>query len=797
MALTLVQARKKVSALRKTINHHRFVYHTRDESEISDPAYDLLFRELEQLEHEFPELLTPDSPTQQIGSALLDKLPPAPHRTPMLSLMNAFSDEEVASFDKRVRTELGTEQVEYAVEPKIDGLALSLTYSRGSLTRAATRGDGTVGELVTNNVLQVDSVPKQLSGNDFPEHLEVRGELYIAKYDFQQFNDAQRESGKKIYANARNLAAGSIRQLETDAVAARPLKFLAYSVAESVGISFAKQSEALEWLKNRNMPVSAERNIAFGLSGLLSYYERIRRERDDLKYMIDGVVYKVNNLAEQSRLGQIARAPKFALAHKYPPERVVTKLLKINISVGRTGALTPVADLAPVHVGGVIVSSATLHNEEEVNRKRLREGKDVYVQRAGEVIPEVVEAVDKHELMESEKYRMPPTCPVCGSTVVRPEGESVARCMGGLFCRAQLKQSLLHFSSRRAMDIEGVGEKIIDVLVDEFGTKGPADLYQLDVLSLQWLKKTKPGATLEEAFRGSGSSDQEYRLFLDSMKDLNATSLENLLKLRDDGQLTERSVDHLRTLAVASIPKGGAKENAAVKRSRVGEKDAIRLLVQLERSKTRPLYRFIFALGIPHVGEEVAKILGRNFVTVEEFLAGKWGDLAEAKKRAAKKRKGVTPDPEDIQIQKSFRGAGPEIFAALDSFMREEDNVTEIHRLLSAGVRPLPSAITSVRTGPLQGKTFAFTGRFGTLNRTEAERQVETLGGEVLGAVSDRLDYLVVGDLADQKPSTKRDRAEKLNKPLLTEAAFTAMLRNPLSSKEEDDNEGPQRTADQ
>ena len=776
MLLTLAKARKRASELRRIINHHRFVYHTRDEHEISDDAYDRLFQELEDIEDQFPTLRTPDSPTQKVGGEILSKLPPAPHKTPMLSLLNAFEYDEVSKFDDRIRKELGVNSVEYAVEPKIDGLALSLTYTNGRLTRAATRGDGTVGELVTSNVAAVNDVPKQLNGKALPSHLEIRGELYMSKQDFADFNEHQRQQQKKIYANARNLAAGSIRQLDSASVAERPLKFFAYSIAEASTALPHTQSAVIDWLEHHGMPVIRERNVARGYDELIAYYNLIREKRPALEYMIDGVVYKLNDLASQKRVGFVARAPKFALAHKYPPERVTTKLEEIQISVGRTGALTPVARLAPVHVGGVIVTSATLHNEEEVNRKRLKKGRDVYVQRAGDVIPEVVEAVDKRELTAEEQYRIPDKCPECGSQVVRLEGESIARCTGGLFCRPQLKRTLLHYGSRRAMDIVGIGERLVDVLVDELGANGPADLYRLDDLSLKWLSETESGAAVRDVLRGSGHADQEFRMFLEAARLEPTNSLEEALSLKKSGQMAERALRHLRTIAIASIPKGEAKIASKARRPRIGEKDAIRLQVELEKSKSQPLYRFIFALGIPHVGEEVAKIFAKNVQSVDDFVHRDWNQVLEWKEASAKQKTKKHLDAHALQVQRQFRGVGEEIFLSVVAFLSQEHNVAEIERLQLAGVRPPAQKSAPARLGPLTGKTFVFTGRFASIKRSAAERAIEDLGGEVLSGVSEKLDYLVVGDLADPKPSNKRARATELNKRILSEAELSEML---------------------
>ena len=458
------KARQRAIALRRDIETHNHRYYVLDAPTIPDAEYDKLFQELAELEAAYPELVTPDSPTQRVGGMPLEEFPQIVHRTAMLSLNNALSDDDVIGFDRRVREGLGKDEIEYAAEPKFDGLAISLVFDRGRFAKGATRGDGYTGEDVTANLRTVRSIPLKLRGARPPASVEVRGEIVMYKADFERMNTRQRERGEKQFANPRNAAAGSLRQLDPKITAARPLRFFAYGLGDSGGTTFQRHSEVLDWIADQGLPVSAERATVRGLPGLLAYYRSMGEKRNGLPYAIDGVVYKVNRLDDQQTLGFVSRAPRFAVAHKYAPEEALTEVIDIEVQVGRTGALTPVARLKPVSVGGVTVTNATLHNEDEVRRKDVWRRDVVVVRRAGDVIPEVVGVSKPGPRTQADRFEMPVTCPVCGSEVVRLEDEAVARCTGGLFCAAQRKQALLHFASRRAMDIDGLGEKLVDQL---------------------------------------------------------------------------------------------------------------------------------------------------------------------------------------------------------------------------------------------------------------------------------------------------------------------------------------------
>ena len=493
------EAAERAASLRAELGRHNHAYYVLDAPTIPDAEYDKLFRELQGLEAEFPELLTADSPTQRVGGTPLKEFPPRQHGVPMLSLNNAFAPEEVEAFDKRVRDGLETiAAVDYAVEPKFDGLAISLTYENGVFTSGATRGDGVTGEEVTPNLRTVRNIPLRLKGEGWPSLIEVRGEVLMFKADFADLNARQRERGDKEFANPRNAAAGSLRQLDSKITASRPLSFFAYGVGSGAdALAVKTHSELMDKLAAWGFPVAAERAVVSGSHGQLEFFAKIGMLRPSLPYDIDGVVYKVNRLDWQARLGFVSRAPRFAIAHKFPAEEALTEVLGIDVQVGRTGAITPVARLKPVFVGGVTVTNATLHNEDEVRRKDVRVGDTVIVRRAGDVIPEVVAIVPEKRPMRDlfggeplfPAFELPKLCPECGSAVARGIDEAIARCSGGLYCPAQRKQALWHYAARRAMDIEGLGDKIVDQLVDAGLVHTPADLYSLTVETLAGLER--------------------------------------------------------------------------------------------------------------------------------------------------------------------------------------------------------------------------------------------------------------------------------------------------------------------
>ncbi|WP_426175506.1 NAD-dependent DNA ligase LigA [Massilia sp. TWR1-2-2] len=474
--------RERMAWLTTELNRHIYAYHVLDAPTIPDAEYDSMFHELQQLEAAHPESMTQDSPTFRVGAAPIPEFRQVTHTVPMLSLSNGFSEEDVDNFDRRVREGLGAEQVEYCGELKFDGLAISLRYENGVFVQAATRGDGATGEDVTTNMRTVRAIPLRLHGDDVPGVLEVRGEALMFKADFARLNARQREAGLKEYMNPRNAAAGSLRQLDSRITAARNLRFFSYGIGALEGADMPEShSKLLDWLDQLGLPVSKERAVVVGAAGMLGYFTDIGQRRADLVYEIDGVVYKVDRLEDQRKLGFVSRAPRFAMAHKFPAEEALTQVKDIGVQVGRTGAITPVARLAPVFVGGVTVENATLHNESEVRRKDIRIGDTVIVRRAGDVIPEVVAYVPEKRPADAREFVMPVSCPVCGSPIVRLEDEAVARCSGGwTHCSAQKKGGLMHFVSRRAIDVEGLGDQLIEQLVDKGVIDTAADLYLLD-----------------------------------------------------------------------------------------------------------------------------------------------------------------------------------------------------------------------------------------------------------------------------------------------------------------------------
>jgi len=523
----------RAQALRKEIEYHNYRYYVLDDPEIPDAEFDRLLLQLQALEAQHPELISPDSPTQRVGGTPLGEFAEVPHVVPMLSLTNAYSEADVIAFDQRVRNILGDAEVEYAVEPKLDGLAISLLYENGVLVRAATRGDGSRGEDVTQNVRTIRSVPLHLQGDDFPSVLEVRGEVFMPRAGFRRLNQMQEKKGEKVFANPRNAAAGSLRQLDARITAERPLDMLCYGVGQVQGGTLPSTHYAvLQAFRTWGLRVCAQAKLVRGVAGCLNYYAEIGAERPSLPYDIDGVVYKVNSFGAQAELGFVAKAPRWAVAHKFPAEEEMTRVLDIEVQVGRTGALTPVARLEPVQVGGVVVTNATLHNQDEIERKDVRIGDTVIVRRAGDVIPEVVRIVPTMRRDDARKFVMPAECPVCGSQVLRGEGESAARCSGGLVCSAQRKEGMKHFAARRAMDIEGLGDKLIDQLVDAQLVHDVGDLYSLRLDQLVALERMgeKSALNLLAAIEKSKSTTLARFLFALGIREVGDATAQTLAR---------------------------------------------------------------------------------------------------------------------------------------------------------------------------------------------------------------------------------------------------------------------------
>jgi DNA ligase (NAD+) len=680
------EAAKRAATLRNLIAEYDYWYYVQDSPRVPDPEYDKLFRELQALETQHPELLTPDSPTQRVGGKPLDMFQPVLHAVPMLSIRTEtdISDQGAIAFDARVRRELKLSEndlpIEYVCELKFDGLAINLRYEQGRLVQAATRGDGQTGEDVTQNVRTIHQIPLVLEGG-CPSVLEVRGEVYMARPDFERYNERQREQGLPALVNPRNGAAGSIRQLDPALAARRPLKFFAYGLGEKVqGWDWrATHKEVLDQLEAWGFPVNHECRVVQGAQGLVEFHRRIEAMRDNLPFDIDGVVYKVNSITLQEKLGFVSREPRWAVAHKFPAEEQLTIVRDIEVQVGRTGKLTPVAKLEPVFVGGTTVSNATLHNEGEIRRKDVHIGDTVIVRRAGDVIPEVVGVLPERRPAHAKSFVMPTACPVCGSKVVREVGEADARCSGGLFCAAQRKQAILHFAGRRAMDIEGLGDKLVEQLVDEKLIHSLPDLYRLD------------GATL----------------------------------------------------AVLE---------------RMAEKSAQNIVEALEKSKHTTLSRFLFALGIRHVGESTAKDLARYFGNLDAIMQASAEQLL------------AVPD------------VGPIVAQSIVDFFSELHNREVVQQLRTLGVCWEEYESTATQTLPLSGKTFVLTGTLASMSRDEAKSHLEALGAKVAGSVSKKTDYVVAGAEA----GSKLDKAQELGVPVWNESQFLDQLREWKKYEEQD-----------
>jgi DNA ligase (NAD+) len=519
--------------LRHLLAKYDYEYYVLDSPSVPDSEYDKNYRELQSLERLHPELITPDSPTQRVSGSVANAFNSITHRQAMLSLNNAFEDSDLEVFDKRIREALGQDNIEYAVEPKFDGLAITLTYENGIFTQGATRGDGYTGEDVTHNLRTLRTIPMRLDCQKAPRLLEVRGEVLMFKRDFEKLNQAQLNKGEKQFANPRNAAAGSLRQLDAKTTATRPLSFFAYGLGAADGIPVLNShSMAMDYLASLYFPVSDERSVVVGLAGLLDYYKKLGQAREKLPFDIDGVVYKVNQFNQQNELGFVSRAPRWAIAHKFPAQEALTVVEDITVQVGRTGAITPVARLAPVFVGGVTVTNATLHNEDEVRRKDVHIGDTVSVRRAGDVIPEVVSVVLEKRSANARRFEMPTLCPECCSHILKQADEAVARCTGGLFCPAQRKQAITHFASRRAMDIEGLGEKLVDQLVDANLVHTLADIYQLNLSTLSNLDRmaTKSAQNILNALEYSKTTTLARFIYSLGMRNVGEATAKDLAK---------------------------------------------------------------------------------------------------------------------------------------------------------------------------------------------------------------------------------------------------------------------------
>ncbi|MBN1635289.1 MAG: NAD-dependent DNA ligase LigA [Deltaproteobacteria bacterium] len=661
---------KRLEELREIIDYHNYRYYVLDNPDISDGEYDLLMRELMDLESEHPELVTPESPTQRVGAQPASTFPPMTHRISLLSLDNAMNIDELAAFHQRVVKWLGSETITYCCEPKFDGLAIELIYHKGILIQGGTRGDGFIGEDVTQNLRTLRSIPLKLMEHDPPGLLEVRGEIIMYKSAFDELNRERTAKGESLFANPRNAAAGSLRQLDSSITASRSLVFFAYGVSEYTAVGIESQFYILDKLKNFGFKINPEKKLCTGLEEVVDFVEHMSSIREKLPYEIDGVVVKIDNIRDQEKLGTKARAPRWVIAYKFPPSQATTKLLDIKVQVGRTGVLTPVAVLKPVKVGGVVVSRATLHNEDEIKRKDVRIGDTVLIQRAGDVIPEVVGPVVGKRSGDEMAFPMPQACPECGSPVVRDFDQAkkttgvIWRCVN-MSCPAIIKQGIAHFASKDALDIDGLGRKIIDQMVEKNLVQNVADIY---------------GLRYEQVVRLDGFA----------------------------------------------------------------EKSASNLLNSIAESKKVSLERFIYALGVPHVGFVKARDLAMRFGSLEAIMLSRFDDLI------------------------TVEGIGREIAQSIVGFFSNQENLKVIEKLrlnnlnIQNPSRPVKNATK------FTGKIFCFTGTLLSMTRAAAKAKVENFGGRVASSVSAKLDYLVVGS----NPGSKYDAAQDLGVSIIDEEKF-------------------------
>jgi DNA ligase (NAD+) len=661
---------KKVNQLREALHHHNYRYYVLDDPEVSDAEYDRLMQELIRLEEANPELRRTDSPSVRVGAPPLTKFDTFTHSIAMLSLDNAFDDSDVLEFNQRVKRNLGTEaDIEYTVEPKLDGVAVELVYENGKLSAASTRGDGFTGELITANVSTIGAVPLVMHAGrhtPLPSRLEVRGEVFIGIDAFNKLNQERIERDLPPFANPRNSAAGSLRQLDSRITASRPLDIFFYGAGMVADIEFESHWELLQSLKGWGFKINPLIRHRIHVEEILQFYRQLSETRHKLPYDIDGMVIKVDNLLLQQRLGTTTRSPRWAIAYKFEAVQETTVLENIDVQVGRTGALTPVAHLAPVNIGGVTVSRATLHNEDEIEKKDIRIGDTVLVQRAGDVIPEVVKVISSRRTGAERKFMMPSTCPVCGASVVRPEGEAATRCINAS-CSAQVKERIKHFASKGAFDIDGLGSKLVNQLVEKKLVSSYADLFNLD----------------------------------------------------------------FETLAALD---------------RMGDKSAENLMAAIETGKKISFARFLYALGIRHVGEQIAVLLANEFSSLEQLIHCSEESLT------------------------AIDGVGPVVAKSIASFFMQDQNLDIVQQILNSGVQV--AFETSVKSDDLSGKTFVLTGTLETLTRRQAKEMIETAGGSVAGAVSRNTDFVVAGE----SPGSKLDKARDLGIEILDEDALKRLI---------------------
>ncbi len=664
----------EISDLREEINSHNYRYYVLDDPQITDQAYDRLYRKLQQIEQQYPELVTTESPTQRVGSAPATHFESVAHEVAMLSLDNAFDDDEMRAFEKRLSEMVVSNgsKLAFTAEPKLDGLAISLLYKQGKLVRAATRGDGKTGENITANAKTLPSIPLQLVEHNSKMTIEVRGEVYMDHAGFKALNQQQAQNQGKIFANPRNAAAGSLRLLDSRITASRPLTFCSYAIGwVENGELPTGQFQRMQFLRSIGYPISPYIERVEGVQGCIDYYQKILSQRDSLPFEIDGVVFKLDDIDQQQQAGLVSKAPRWAIAYKFPAQEVMTRLLDVDFQVGRTGALTPVARLEPVAVGGVIVSNATLHNMDEIERKDIRIGDVVIVRRAGDVIPEVVSPVVIERKQDLPLPQMPQRCPVCDSAVIKNEGQAAYKCSGGLICAAQRKEAIKHFASRKALDIEGLGDKLIEQMVELKIIQSIGDLY------------------------------------------------------------------HLELSQVAAL-------------DRMAQKSAQNLLQSLELSKSTTLGRFIFALGIPEVGETTADTLANFYTDLDSIIAA------------------------DIESLQQVEDVGPIVAHNVVQFFSQEQNLEIVRDLIAQGIHwPKIAAPEATANLPLRGKTYVITGSLDGLSRDQAAAQLKARGAKVSSSVSAKTTAVIAGE----KPGSKVSKAEALEVEVMDQLQFEALLK--------------------
>ncbi|KRD79581.1 NAD-dependent DNA ligase LigA [Lysobacter sp. Root983] len=775
------KAAQRAAVLRQQLEDANYRYHVLDDPSIPDAEYDRLLRELDQLEAAHPELLTPDSPTQRVGNAPSSAFAEVRHAIPMLSLGNAFSDEEVADFERRIEERLERSSPSFSVEPKLDGLAISLRYEHGRFVQGATRGDGATGEDVTANLRTVKAIPLQLRGKGWPDVLEVRGEVYMPLAAFKAYNERALKDGGKVLANPRNGAAGSLRQLDPRITAQRPLAFYAYAVGIVEGYELpATHSATLAQLREWGFPVSAESDVVAGTQGLLGYYRRIGEKRDKLPFDIDGVVYKLDDYAGQREMGFVSRAPRWAIAHKFPAQEQATTVESIEINVGRTGAVTPWALMAPVQVGGVVVTRATLHNADQVARLDVRNGDTVIVRRAGDVIPEVVRVVIEQRPPGTRAWAMPETCPQCGSELVREEGEVVWRCSGELICPAQRKEAIIHFASRRAMDIEGLGERYVEVLSDLGYVQSVADLYKLgldDLLEMKRRADERDGTTPETVKAGKVATKWADNL-IEAIDHSRATTLERFLfalGIQHVGESTAKAlavwfgdlalIRHLPWPMFKRVPDIGGEVARSLGHflDQPGNQQVIddllaRGVTITDTHEPTPKLAPDLNLATLLVDMEIPKV---TRIRAEQLAAA----FADAAKLAAA--------PEHAYVTAGLPADSAQAFAL---WRDDADNAALLQRVGAAlaqlQARLPDAAAAAAAAGPLDGQTAVLTGSLSALSRDQAKDHLEALGAKVAGSVSKKTSFVVAGEAA----GSKLDKAQELGVPIWDEAQLLAFL---------------------